>query len=97
MVKRIGKSRRKTRHKLSKNIRAKGKMSLTRFLQSFNKGDQVVLKMEPSYQKGGYFPRFHGRSGIIKAKKGRCYDVAIKDINKNKIVLVHPVHLRRVK
>lgn len=97
MVQRIGRSRRKTRQKLKKNIRERGKISLTRFLQSFNIGDRVILKMEPAYQKGGYFPRFHGRSGIVKAKKGRCYEVLIKDINKEKTVLVHPVHLKRAK
>ena len=96
MVKRIGANRRKTRHKLSKNIRQRGKLSLTRFFQNFKEGEKVCLKAEPSVQKGSYFPRFHGKTGIIKGKTGRCYNVLIKDFKKQKTLIVHPVHLRKI-
>jgi len=97
MVTRIGRSRRKTRHLMSKNIRSKGKISITRYLQKFEVGEKVALKMEPAVQKGGYFPRFHGKIGTVSGKQGRCYSISVKDINKLKTVLVHPVHLKRVK
>ena len=54
MVTRIGGFRRKTRHKLKKTVRTRGKLSLTRFLQSFVAGEKVVLSAEPAYQKGMY-------------------------------------------
>jgi len=95
MAKRIGGFRRKTRHKLSKPLREKGKVSLKRYFQTFKPGDNVVLKSEPSIQKGMYYPRFHGKAGIIKCKKGACYEVAIKDNKKEKLLIIHPVHLRR--
>jgi len=95
MAKRIGGFRRKTRHKLSKPLREKGKISLKRYFQKFKPGDKVVLKSEPSIHKGMYHPRFHGKSGIVKQKKGICYKVLIKDNKKEKILVVHPVHLRR--
>jgi len=94
MVKRIGGFRRKTRHKLKKNFRQKGKISITKYMQKFKNNDKVILSAEPAIQKGMYFPRFHGKSGIIVGKQGDCYKVQIKDSNKTKTVLVHPIHLK---
>jgi len=94
-MKRVGGLRRKTRHKLKKNVRTKGKISLRRFFQKFKEGDKVYLAAEPAIQKGLYNPRFHGKAGIIKEKQGSNYYVQIKDGNKTKTILTHPVHLKR--
>jgi large subunit ribosomal protein L21e len=96
MVKRIGGFRRKTRMKFRKNITSRGKISLTQFFQEFDASDRVVLKAEPAYQKGLYFPRFHGKSGIVEGRQGDCYKVAIKDMGKAKTLIVHPVHLKKL-
>ncbi len=86
--------RRKTRSKFRKNIGEKGFLPITRFLQSFEIGQRVVLKAFSSYQKGMYHPRFHGKVGIISGKQGKCYFVEIKDGNTKKNILVNPVHLK---
>ena len=96
MVKRIGSSRRKTRKKFSKTLRRKGKISTSRYFQSFKEGDKVSLKTESAVQKGMYHGRFYGRIGVIKGKKGKCYEVSIKDKNKQKTLIIHPIHLRRI-
>ncbi len=96
MATRIGTSRRKTRHKFSKSQREKGKLSLRRFFQKFETGDRVNLLAEPAYQKGLYFPRFHNAVGVITKKRGFCYEVTVKDMNKAKTLIVHPVHLRKL-
>ena len=96
MVKRIGTFRRKTRHKLGKKKRTKGKISVSSYFKVFKVGDKVVLKAEPAVQKGMYLPRFYGRTGVIKGKQGNCYEIAIKDQKKEKTVMVHPVHLKRL-
>ncbi len=96
MVKRIGTSRTASRYKLRKNVRERGKISITKFLREFKENDRVVLKAEPAYQKALYHMRFHGRIGRIVRKRGRCYEVAIRDGKKEKIVIVHPVHLKKV-
>jgi len=96
-MKRVGGFRRKTRHKLKKNKRERGKISITRYLQEFKPGDKVCLKAEPAVQKAMYFPRFHGRTGIVKGKRGSCYEIKIKDGNKIKTIITHPVHLKRIK
>jgi large subunit ribosomal protein L21e len=93
-MKRIGSFRRKTRSKLRKNVKDSGRINIGDYLREYKEGDIVVLKAEPAVQKGIYFPRFHGRHGVIIGKKGKCYEVKIKDINKEKMVIVHPVHLR---
>ena len=95
-MKRIGGNRRKTRSKFRKNIKDRGKISIASFLQKLEKGDKVLLKADTGYQRGMYFRRFHGKSGIVDKKQGNCYYISIKDGNKEKNVLVHPVHLRKV-
>ncbi len=96
MVTRKGGIRRKTRYKFRKEKRARGKISLTRYFQTFNSGDKVFLGVEPSVQKGMYHPRFMGRAGIIKGRRGRCYEVVIDDLGKEKTLIVHSVHLKKV-
>ncbi|RMF05409.1 50S ribosomal protein L21e [Candidatus Woesearchaeota archaeon] len=94
MAMRIGGSRRKTRHKLLKPHNRKGKISITKYLQKFSEGDKVQLLAEPAVQKGMYFPRYHGKSGVVVGKQGECYKVMIKDSGKEKVMIVHPVHLK---
>lgn len=96
MAKRIGGTKRKARHKLKKNFRNKGKLSLRRFFQELNDGEKVVLNTESSLTKGMYHLRHHGKIGTVQGKKGNCYKVQIKDINKLKTLIVHPVHLKKI-
>jgi len=95
MVQRTGGFRRKTRAKLKKNVRDRGKISIRRYSQIFNSGDRVILYAEPAVQKGMYFPRFYGRCGTVTGKRGKCYEVSIKDGGKEKTLIVHPVHLKK--
>ena len=87
--------RKKTRHLLQKHKREKGKISLSKYFQKFEEGDKVVLKIEPSVRKGVFHPRFQGKAGVIKRKKGSCYEVLIKDIKRQKTVVVHPIHIMK--
>jgi len=96
MTKRIGGFRRKTRNKLKKSSRDKGKISITKYFQSFEIGDKVLLKAEPAVQKGMYFPRFHSKTGQVSGKKGVCYEVLIRDGKKEKTLIIHPIHLKKV-
>ena len=93
MVDRVGGFRRKTRYKFRKNVRNRGKLSQRRFFQTFDAGEKVRLEAESSYQDGMYFPRFHGKVGIVGKRVGRCYEVKIKDFSKEKTLIIHPVHL----
>jgi len=97
MVKRLGTKQRKTRHKYKRNIREKGKLSVSRYFQEFADGEMVGLKINSSIQHGRFFPRFHGMTGKINGKKGACYCVEIKDGDKEKSLYVHPIHLIKKK
>jgi len=95
MVKRLGGARRKSRYKLRKNVSDKGKINLRRYFQKFNINDKVALIMEPGFHKGNYNLRFYGKIGIVTGQKGSCYNIKIMDGNKEKDLIVHPVHLRK--
>lgn len=95
MVQLIGGMRRKTRYKLQKERRDKGKISLRNYFATYNEGDRVILKAEPAIQKGMYHPRFHGRTAEVVSKRGDCYVVKTMDKDKQKQVIVHPVHMKR--
>ena len=95
MVTRIGGARKRSRHKMKKERRKKGKISMTNYFQELKKGDKVVLKAEPAYQKGMYCLRFHGKIATVGSRVGKCYEVSIKD-GKMKKLVVHPVHLKKV-
>lgn len=95
MAQRIGGFRRKTRNKLKKSRGDKGKISIRKYFQQFKIGERVLLSAEPAVQQGMYFPRFHSKTGVIKDKKGSCYEVMIKDGGKEKTLIVHPVHLKK--
>jgi large subunit ribosomal protein L21e len=97
MVKRIGGSRRKTRSKLRKPEREKGKVAISKYFNTFEEGETVVLKPEPSVQKGMPLPRYQGKSGIVLGKQGKAFKVLIKDGSVEKMIIVPPVHLLKIK
>ncbi len=96
MVTRVGGARRKTRQIFSKDYKQRGKISQRSFLQTLNEGDKVALLAEPAVQRGMYFRRFHGKIGTVSKKLGSCYEVTIRDFDKTKRLIVHPVHLRKL-
>src|SRR3989338_1698572 len=96
MVKKIGGFRKRTRHKLKKHLREKGKLSLSRYFQEFSVGDIVCLKAEPNVIKGMYFPRYHGKKGKVIGQRGNSYIVSLKDGQIEKKLIVHPVHLSKI-
>jgi len=95
MAQRTGSRRRKTRNKLRKNIRQKGKISINNYLQGFKIRDRVAFIAEPAVQKGIYDRRFHGLTGEIIKKRGNCYEIKVHNFNKIKTIIAHPVHLRK--
>ena len=92
---RKGGPNRKVRSKLTRESGEKGKLSIRRFLQSLKIGDRVKLMAEPSIQKGRFPLRFYGKSAVVKAKQGNAYMVSIKDHDKEKSFIVHPIHLKK--
>jgi len=79
-----------------KPVRTRGKLQLSRYFQELSPGDSVAVVKEASVRSN--FPkRLQGRTGKIKAKKGRAYVVSIKDQNKEKECIIKSIHLRKIK
>ncbi len=96
MVKRIGGSRRKSRNLFKKHARDKGKIPLSKYFQEFKEGDRVLLHMEPAVQDAAYPSKFHSKIGVIRGKRGSCYELTIQDHDKKKLLIIHPIHLRKI-
>lgn len=79
-----------------KPVRTRGKLSLSKYFQTFNEGDSVAVIREASLSVN--FPkRLQGRTGKISGKRGKAYVVSIKDQAKDKIFLIEPAHLKKIK
>jgi ribosomal protein L21E len=48
--------------------------------------------MQPIFPK-----RIQGRTGIIKEKRGKSYIIKLKDLKKEKIFIINPIHLKKIK
>jgi large subunit ribosomal protein L21e len=82
-----------TRALLRKDPRERGKTTLSKILQSYTEGDQVVVKIDSSVQKGMPHRRYHGKIGVIMAKRGRSYVVHVTQGDATKEIIVRPEHL----
>jgi len=96
MSARKGGSRAGTRRLFRKHPRSRGKISITKYFMPYAVGDRAVLLAEPAVQRSLYHQRFHGRAGVIVAKRGNCYELQIVDGGKQKIIVVHPVHMKKL-
>ena len=88
--------RKKTRDKISKSIREKSRFTITALLTAYQAGDRVLLRIDSSFHKGMFLPRFHGRTGVVQGTRGKCYEIQMMDGNKEKTLIVHPAHLRKL-
>ncbi len=95
MAKRSHGPKQGTRKKLKKDRRARGKLTIRRIVQEFKEGEKVIIKPEPSVQKGLPHKRFIGKQGEIIGKRGKAYILEVRDGNKLKQVISLPVHLRK--
>jgi ribosomal protein L21E len=77
----------------AKKIRSKGKIKLSSYFKIIENGARVAVVDERGVRMS--FPkRLRGMSGVIKGTRGKFKEVLIKDGNKEKIFIIHPVHLK---
>jgi large subunit ribosomal protein L21e len=82
-----------TRSLLKKATRDKGKPKISKILQEYTPGSQVIIKMDSSVQKSMPHKRFHGKIGTIVDKRGRGYVVNVSQGNSVKQIIVRSEHL----
>jgi large subunit ribosomal protein L21e len=82
-----------TRSLLKKATRDKGKPKISKLLQQYQPGSQVIIRMDSSTQKSMPHKRFHGKIGTIKEKRGRGYVISVPQGNSTKEIIVRSQHI----
>jgi large subunit ribosomal protein L21e len=82
-----------TRSLLRKENRQKGKPKISKILQEYQPGSQVIIKMDSSVQKSMPHKRFHGKIGTVQEKRGRGYVIVVPQGNSVKQIIVRSEHL----
>ena len=78
-----------------KNVKARGKISLSKYFQTFKDGERVAIVRDQTFSPA--FPcRIQGKSGVISGKKGDAYVIKLMDGNQMKAFIIKPVHLKKL-
>lgn len=93
MVKSSKGFRSRSRGTFTKEVREKGLPPVTRYLRSFEVGEKVVVRIEPSDPHGQPHPRYQGRTCTVVARSGKAYRIAFLDGGKRKELIATPIHL----
>jgi len=83
----------KSRRLLTKSRGSRQGPSPEIYLQDFQPGEKVAIKVNPSTHKGAPHRRYHGKIGEILGKRGRAYVVKVRLGEKFKILTILPDHL----
>ncbi len=76
-------------------MRDRGLGSIEKYLIDYEINDKVDVVTDPSQHRRG-FPhrRYHGLTGTVIGKRGRCYEVQVKIGNNKKMLIIGKEHLR---
>lgn len=89
--------RHRTRKLLRKSIRERGAVpKLSLLMVEYKEGDKVHIIVDPSVHLGMPHRRYHGKTGVIVGKRGKCYMVKVSVGGKEKLLFIRPEHLRPV-
>ncbi|NWF87438.1 50S ribosomal protein L21e [Candidatus Bathyarchaeota archaeon] len=86
-----------TRRLLRKKPRERGKIRISKLLYEYQPGNRIVIKIDPSVQKGMPHRRYHGKIGTVIDKRGRSYVVSVPQGDAVKEIIVRPEHLEPYK
>lgn len=79
-----------------KNIKERGKIKFSEYFKELKDGEYVAVKKEMSVDAS--FPkRIQGRTGIVIGKRGSDYIIKLKEFSKEKVFIINPIHLKRIK
>lgn len=76
-------------------MRERGKFSFMNFFQKLQPGESVAIVRNLTFPFS-YKMQIQGRTGRVIEKRGESYYVEIKDLDKPKRYLVHPIHLKKI-
>ena len=94
----MGKSsgiRRKSRSTLTKKIRERGRLPLSRLLTKYEEGEKVVIVIDPAIHKAMPHKRFQGKIATVVGQRGRAYILEIPQRKTVKTIITTPEHMRK--
>jgi len=94
----MGKSsgtRRKSRSALTKKVRERGRLPLSRLLTKYEEGEKVVINIDPAIQKAMPHKRYQGKIATVVGQRGRAYILEIPQRKTVKTIITTPEHMRK--
>jgi large subunit ribosomal protein L21e len=94
----MGKSsgtRRKSRSALTKKIREKGRLPLSRLLTKYKEGEKVVINIDPAIHKAMPHKRYQGKVATVVGQRGRAYILEVPQRKTVKTIITTPEHMRK--
>ncbi len=82
---------------LTKRVREKGKLGLSRLLAKYEVGDKVIINIDSGIHKGMPHKRFQGKVGTVVEKRGRAYVLDLPQRKTSKYIIAGPEHIKRQK
>ena len=82
---------------LTKRVREKGKLGLSRLLAKYEVGDKVIINIDSGVHKGMPHKRFQGKVGTVVEKRGRAYVLDLPQRKTSKYIIAGPEHIKRQK
>jgi large subunit ribosomal protein L21e len=76
-----------------KKVREKGKIKLSRYYANIKEGQTVAIVPELGI-KAPFPKRLKGKSGTVIGERGTHKLIKLKEGNKMKTFIIHPVHLK---
>jgi large subunit ribosomal protein L21e len=80
---------------LTKKVREKGKLGLSRLLAQYELGDKVVINIDPAIQKGMPHKRFQGKVATVVEKRGKAFVLDIPQRKTSKLVIAGLEHIQK--
>ena len=94
MVKKSHGYRARTRNLMSKRIRQKGLSSPSKVLTDYEVGQRVDIVIDSGFHKGMPHRRYHGRTGVATAMRGRAVVVDVNLGKATKTLIIRREHLQ---
>ncbi|MFC1802653.1 50S ribosomal protein L21e [Thermoproteota archaeon] len=94
----MGKSsgtRRKSRSALTKKVREKGRLPLSRLLIKYEEGEKVVVNIDPGIHKAMPHKRYQGKVATVVGQRGKAYILEIPQRKTVKIIITTAHHIRK--
>ncbi|MAG22100.1 MAG: 50S ribosomal protein L21e [Candidatus Diapherotrites archaeon] len=82
------------RSKTRRKLRARDKKTVNQLVRVFAEKDNVRVRIDSSIHAGMPSAKYNGFGGKVVGTRGSAFEVAVKDGNIPRVLIVHPAHLQ---